>query len=155
MKGMCSAERGQLASQQIWADLIWAPSQRMIFLKERVHPAPKCMVGPSSLVCMVVAPLPCLLLPPWHLLLALQGARLTSLGSSTEMDGTVSWLRLSSNVITSAWDCPCPALHQPLSSTAHLLLDLLLISGYTYTSKLERDRTWAFTAGLQLSWWHT
>lgn len=69
--------------------------------------------------------------------------------------GLLLQLRLSSNVITSAWDCPRPALHQPLSSTAHLLPDLLLISGYTYASKLERDRTWAFTAGLQLSWWHT
>jgi len=42
---------------------VWAQSQRMIFHKETVHPVPRCMVGPSSLVCMVVPPLPHLLLP--------------------------------------------------------------------------------------------
>lgn len=71
---------------------VWALSQRMIFLKEMVHPAPMCMVGPSSLVCTVVPLLPCLLLLAWHLLLALQGSGLASLGSSSEMDGMVSWL---------------------------------------------------------------
>lgn len=41
------------------------------------------------------------------------------------------------------------------TSTDHLLLGLLLVSGYTYAGNLGRDRTWASTTGLQLSWWST
>lgn len=155
MKGMCSAERGRLASQQIWESGLWA---RGWFLIKKWSIQPPCAwVGPSSLVCTVVLALFCLFLPPWHLLLTLQCQ--SSPLWAAQFKWMVWWLCLllqlcvSSNTVTSTRDCPLLALHQPVSSTACLLLGHLLVSGYTCASKWERDGRWAFTTGLQLSWW--
>lgn len=134
------------------ADLrVWALSQRMIFLKEMAHPVPRCMGGPSSLMWMVVPPLA---VPPLPV-----PSNLTPPAGSAEVRAHLFWqlscvvwwlglllqLRLSSYTVTSARDCPCLAL----------LLGPLLVTGYTYADKLGRDRTWASTTGLQLSWWNT
>lgn len=137
------------------ADLrVWALSQKMIFLKETVHPAPWCMVGPSSLVCMVVPPLACLFLPPWHLLMALQRSGLTSFGSSALGDGGLACYSSFSLALPLS-PLPETVLALLFTSTDHLLLGLLLVSGYTYASKLGRNRTQASGTGLQLSRWNT
>lgn len=134
------------------ADLrVWALSQGMIFLKETAHPAPRCMVGPSSLVCMVVLPLACLFLHPDSSCWLCRGQG--SLGNSAVWVGGLACYSSYGSALTLS-PVPETVLALLFTSTEPFLLGLLLVSGYSYASKLGRDRTQASTTGLQLSWWN-
>ena len=154
---MCSAGRGRLASQEIWESGLRA--RGWFFIKKQsiqspgawwVHPAWCAWWFPLCPTCFSQPDTSCSLCKG-------QSSPL----SAAQMKWARWWLGLLlqlwliSNAVTSTRCWPCTALHQSVSSTAPLLLSLLLVSGYIYASKLERDRTWALTTGLQLSWWDT